>query len=187
MNSLKQKILIGRIRRGDSEAFKEIYQIFSDRIYRFIFFRLPSESDAKDLLQETFLNLWNYLTTKDKKIENLQAFIYKIAKNLIANYYRENKVKKGEIGLDDVDYKIGNEDEKMIKSVDIKIKIKKIREQLVNLGNDEYREIIELKYLDELSHKEIATILEKSEENVRVLLHRAMRKLKSRINDLNEK
>lgn len=183
MNSLKQKILIGRIRKGDNEAFKEIYSIFSDKIYRFIFFRLPSENDAKDLLQETFLNLWNYITTKDKKIENLQAFIYKIAKNLIAGYYRERANKKDEIGLDDVEHKLGSEDEKLVKGVDIKIRITKVREQLINLKNEEYREIIELKYLDELSHKEIATILDKTEESVRVSLHRAMKKLKGNIKE----
>lgn len=181
MNSLKQKILISRVRHGDQKAFKEIYQIFSDKIYRFIFFRLPDENDAKDLLQDTFLNLWNYLTTKkDKQIENLQAFIYKIAKNLIAGYYQQRKQK---IDLDKVAYKIGEEDESMIKEVDIEIRIKKVRQQLTILNNSQDREIIELKYLDELSHKEIAKILDKSEENVRVILHRAMKKLKENIKD----
>jgi len=108
MNSLKQKILINRVQHGDQKAFKEIYQIFSDKIYRFVFFRLPDENDAKDLLQDTFLNLWNYLITKkNKKIDNLQAFIYKIAKNLIAGYYQQRKQK---IDLDDVAYKTGEED-----------------------------------------------------------------------------
>ncbi len=181
MNSLKQKILINRVQHGDQKAFKEIYQIFSDKIYRFVFFRLPDENDAKDLLQDTFLNLWNYLITKkNKKIDNLQAFIYKIAKNLIAGYYQQRKQK---IDLDDVAYKTGEEDESMVKEVDIKIRIKKVRRQLTVLDNSQDREIIELKYLDELSHKEIAKILDKSEENVRVILHRAMKKLKENIRD----
>jgi len=74
-------------------------------------------------------------------------------------------------------------EKKMVKEVDIKIRIKKVRRQLTVLDNSQDREIIELKYLDELSHKEIAKILDKSEENVRVILHRAMKKLKENIRD----
>ena len=189
MNSLKQKILIDRVRRGDQKAFKEIYQVFSDRIYRFIFFRLPQEADAKDLLQETFLNLWNYLTDKDKqekKIKNLQAFIYRIAKNLIAGYYRQRDGKQSNIDIEEVKYKLSDEkQDNFKKEIDLEIRVERVKEQLSILKNETYREVIQLKYLDELNHKEIAEILDKSEQSVRVTLHRAIKKLKEDIK--NEK
>src|SRR4030043_2349259 len=89
MNIIKEKLLVSRVRKDDSEAFREIYRIFADRIYRFIFFRLPNESDCQDLMQEAFIRVWGYLKNKDKEIKSLQALIYKITKNLIADYYRD--------------------------------------------------------------------------------------------------
>ena len=185
MNNLKQKILITRIRKGDREAFKEIYKIYSDRIYRFIFFRLTSEEEAQDLLQETFLRLWNYLKNKENEIKSLNALTYKIARNLIAEFYRKRDSQISQtIDLEEIEFKL--EDQKNInaeKELDIKIDIKLIKSKLENLKNEEYREVIEMKFLDQLSHKEIAEVLEKTEQNVRVILHRAIRKIREEVNE----
>jgi len=186
MNKIKQKFLISRIRKGDSEAFREIYQIFSNRIYRFIFFRLPNESDAQDLLQETFLNLWDYLNNKEKEVKNLQALLYQIAKNLVANYYKNNDAKlSNEVSIEEIEYKVG-ESENLNQKIDIRISIKNIHQKLNKL-NPEHREIIKLRFLDDLSHKQIAQILNKTENNVRVLFHRALKELRIILKQEEEK
>ena len=182
MNKLKEKILASRIRKGDHKAFKEIYHILADRIYRFIFFRVPNEDQAQDLLQETFFRLWNYAANGENEIRSLQGLTYKIAKNLIADYYK-NEVP--EIDLEEVSYKIEDKSKDMARDVDIKINVKKINQKLNQLKKTEYKEIIELRYLDELSHKEIAQILDKTESAVRTMLHRALKSLKEIID--NEK
>jgi len=182
MNKLKEKILVVRVRNGDGEAFREVYKILSDRIYRFVFYRLPNADEAQDILQETFVRLWNYLINKNKDISSLQGLTYKIAKNLLADYYTKNKIE--EIDIKGVDYKIG-EDSDVSSKMDIRISIKNVREKINKLDRDEYREVIELKFLDELSHKEIAEILDKTEPAVRTLLYRALKKLKKVIS--NEK
>ena len=184
MNTLKQKIIIARIRKGDSAAFRELYDIFSDKIYRFVFFRLPNEQDAKDLLQEIFLSVWDYLNKDDVEVKNLQALIYKITKNSVSNYYVKNKLRLSEVGLDEVEYKIGESDETS-EVLDIRLEIEKVSQHLKNLKRPEYQEVIELKYISGLSHKEISKILDKTEQNVRTILHRAIKNLKQKIEESN--
>ena len=79
--------------------------------------------------------------------------------------------------IDEMSYKLG-EDVGMDKKIDIEIDIIKVTTQLNKLKVPEHREIIVLKYLDQLSHKEIAEIMDKSEQAVRALLHRALKALK---------
>lgn len=177
MNKIKQKFLVDRIRKGDSESFREIYQTFSDRIYRFIFFRIPNETDAQDLLQETFLKLWDYLNNKKNEVTSLQALLYKIAKNLVASYYVKNQARLKEISIEEIEYKVG-EDENLEQEIDIQINIKKVEQKLSQLKNPEHQEIVRLRFLDDLSHKQIAELLNKSEKNIGTTLHRAIKKLK---------
>ncbi len=176
-NKIKEQILIFRIRKGDEGAFREIYKIFYDRIYRFVFFRVPNTQIAEDILQESFLITWNdYLKNKEKKIISVQALIYKIARNLINAYYRKNS-KAYIVDIEEVEYKLNDQNISLDKEVDIKIDIKKLNQDLDKLS-DHYREIIELRYLDQLSLREIAKILNKTENNVGVLLSRALKKIK---------
>lgn len=177
-NKIKEQILIFRIRKGDQEAFREIYKIFYNKIYKFVFFRVPNKQIAEDILQESFLITWNdYLKNKEKKIVSIQALIYKIARNLVNTYYRKNS--KVYVDIEKIEYKLGDENIllDLDQEVDIKIDIKKLNKDLNKLS-DHYKEIIELRYFDQLSLREIAKILNKTENNVSALLHRALKKIK---------
>ena len=179
MNKIKEKILVIKARQGDAEAFRKIYQELVDRIYRFIFYRLPNKEDSQEILQETFLNLWKFITDPEKEITHLQALTYKIAKNLIANFYSR---RKETFNLEDVEYKLSGSGDLSVQ-IDLKIGIKQVLKKLEKLNNQDYKEVVEMKFLDDLSHKEIAKILDKSEENIRQLLSRAIKKIKSEINE----
>jgi len=175
LNILKERLLILKIRRGDKEAFRKIHQIFADKIYKFIYYRISNREVSLELVQEVFLALWKYLRDKEKEITNLRALTYKIARNLINNYYDANKVYQ--VDLEEVEYKLGAS-EHLDQDYDLKITIKELREKLNALGSDEDKQIIELRFFDGLSHNEIAEIIGKSAGNVRVILHRALKKLK---------
>lgn len=175
MNKIKEKFLINRTRKGDVEAFGEIYDEYIKKVYQFIFFRVPSKEIAQDLSHDVFVKLLDYIKNNDKEIHFLQALIYKIAKNSVADYYRH---RGDEVNIDEVIYKLG-EDIGLEQKIDIKIDVVKIGKQLNKLKNPEHREIIILKHLDELSHKEIAQVLDKSEKAVRAMLYRALKELKN--------
>lgn len=183
MTKKKEQKLIYKIRKNkDPEAFKIFYNIFQQKIYRKIACRVPTHEEAEDLKQEVFLKLWDYLIFNDKEIESISGLIYKIAKNSIAGYYiKQNLAKtiadKNKIEL--VEYKLENKNENNIEEkLDLKIEFQELKINLTKLEPEIYRQAIELRFFEELSHKEIAEILEKSVGNVKVILHRAIKKLK---------
>ena len=164
------------------KEFSKIYDNYIDRIYRFIFLKVSSEEIAQDLCSETFMKGWLAFQKNqgsEQEIQNIQAFLYKIARNLITDHYRE----KGRTEIVPVEATPivdpeGNLEEKAMMKSDID----NIRTALVNL-KEEYQNMIIWYYLDDLPISEIAKISEKSEGAVRVQLHRALEALRSAVKE----
>ncbi len=173
---LREQHLISKIKKGDKEAFSEIYDNYLDKIYRFVYFKVSSKETAEDISGETFLKTLDYIIS-DKEIENLQAFIYRIANNLIIDHYRQNKK---DVPLENVEHSLLDNKERHLLSDDLKT----VEKALYEL-KDDHREIIILCYLDQLSTKEAAQILEKPEGTIRVTLHRALKTLREKLEVIN--
>lgn len=159
------------------KAFSQIYDQCVDKIYRFIFLKVSSQEIAQDLCSETFLKGWQAFN-RNKEIDNPQAFLYQIARNLIIDHYRE-KGRVQTISADCVsitDPRVDLEEETKANS-----DLDTIKAVLANL-KDEYQEVVIWHYIDDLSIAEIAKMLNKSEGAVRVTLHRALKAVKKRIN-----
>ncbi|MFA6428743.1 MAG: RNA polymerase sigma factor [Candidatus Buchananbacteria bacterium] len=172
----KQKILLHQLKAKDKEAFAEFYDSYVSRIYRFIFFKVSAEQEAQDLTSEVFLKTWQYLN-EGGIINDLNAWIYRLARNAVIDWYR--KQNKEPLALDEQ-----AEDTVTTKSdeqVSIDWEVVKIKEDLFKL-KDEYREVLVMRFLDELEISEIAKALEKSKGAVRVLIHRALNALKEIVN-----
>lgn len=181
MLKIKEKILLLRIRKKDRQAFGEIYNEYADQIYRFLYLRVPP-ADCDDLLQEAFLNLWNYLSDGSKKeVGNLKAFLYKIAKNVIATYHENSQPEQLDLEIAVAEEKHGLMPEAAME-MDLRTDLKKIKNAMESLENELYREILEMRFLDQLSHQEIAEVIEKDVGTTRVLLHRAIKKVKEKMN-----
>jgi RNA polymerase sigma-70 factor (ECF subfamily) len=176
MNSSKiqEKLLLLRLKNKDPKAFAQIYDLYVTPIYRFIYFKVATKQDAEDLTSEVFLKIWQYLIQTEDIVENLKALIYKTARNSVIDFYRRSASRHFL-----PDYEILNdlEDQRqqnLLARIEKQVEIKNI-EIILRLLKDEYREVIILRYLEELSIKEIAAILDKSKGSVRVLLHRALK------------
>ncbi len=158
------------------KEFTKIYYQYIEKIYRFIFLKVNCEETAKDLTSETFLKTWEkFREKKGNPIKNIQAFLYKTAQNLVINYYRKkmNFVPIEELPLSDPKT---NLEEKANKDSDLE----RIKRALKNLSQ-EYQNVIVWYYLDGFSIKEISQMIGKSEGAVRVLIHRAIQKLKKEL------
>jgi len=161
---------------NNREIFAQIYDDYIDKIYRFIFFKVGSEEIAQDLCSETFLRGWQSFNKK-QKIDNPQAFLYQIARNLVIDHYRE----KGRTQIVSADYvSITDPGQDLEKQALINSDINEIRLALTDL-KDNYQEIVVWHYVDDLSIPEIAKMLKKSEPAVRVMLHRALKSLKNKV------
>jgi len=176
---LKEKFLLYRIKaKKDADAFGEIYDEYVKRIYRFIYFKVPSAEQAEDLTSEAFLKAWNYLLDK-REVPNLQALLYSIARSVVIDWYRaSSQERSGTVSLDEG---MGNSvpdpsSDRLLRDVEAKFDTTLVLERLRGL-KEEYREVVIMKFLDEMTTAEIATVLGKSSANVRVILHRATKAL----------
>ena len=162
------------------KIFSKIYDQYVEKIYRFIFLKVSSQEIAEDLCSETFLRGWETFREDQNKIENPQAFLYQIARNLVIDHYRE----KGRTQIVSADYvpiidpKADIEEKTFLNS-----DLARIKAVLANLKGD-YQEVIIWHYIDDVPIIEIAKILNKSEGTVRVLLHRALKALKKEIGEV---
>jgi len=155
--------------------FIKTYDQYSDKIFRHVYFRTGDREKAFDLMQETFTKTFLYIKG-GAKIENIQAFLYKVANNLMIDEAKKHQKYKL-VSLEQLEedgFMPGVDD-----SDDIKQKID-AETVLSKLGQipTQYQQVIVLRYVDELSPKEIARILGESENSVRVKIHRSLKQLR---------
>ncbi|TAL19765.1 RNA polymerase sigma factor [Patescibacteria group bacterium] len=176
VQSLREKLLLYRIRvKRDAGAFGRLYDAYVQRIYRFIFFKVPSAEEAQDLTSETFLKLWQHLE-QGKPVRNFNALTYGIARNLVADYYR-SQGKKPVAELDEETLSV-LPDVKALAKLEKTAELSQVLSAL-KLLKDEYREALIMRYLDGLTPTEIAPVLGKSSGAVRVILHRSLETLRA--------
>lgn len=156
------------------KEFSKIYDKCIEKIYRFIFLKVSSEEIAQDLCSETFLKGWESYKN-NPNIENPSAFLYRIARNLVTDYYRQ-KGRTQFVSAEFVSIIDPNPglEEKMALNSDLE----QVKLVLATLKED-YQNVIIWRYLDDLPISEIAKMLDKSEEATRVTLHRALKSLRN--------
>jgi RNA polymerase sigma-70 factor (ECF subfamily) len=163
------------------EKFRQLYDTHINKIYRFVFLKVNSRETAEDLTSETFLRIWMTLKA-EKKVKNLNAFLYRTAYNLVIDFYRKKEVV---VSIENCQEKEiidnrNNPEGKIFIEEDLNL----IKAALSGLKED-YQNVIIWHYLDDLLVQEIAEILNKNDGTVRVLLHRALKELKRGLSDMN--
>ncbi len=158
------------------EDLSKAYEAFSDAIFRHCFFRVYQREYALDLMQQVFMKTWEYMAS-GKSIENMRAFLYRTANNLIID---ETRKKKEQVSLEVL------EEQGVKPSIDTREEVEatidgaKIGTYLKQLPKED-REILVLRFVDDLSPKEIAEVLGETANVVSVRIHRAVKKLRELI------
>ncbi len=176
----QEKELLSGVKNRDKEAFIKAYDLYVDQIFRFVYFKVGNKEEADDLTSIVFLKTWNYI--QDSSVEDfktLKFLIYKIARTSIIDYYRKtsNLNKVAFVNKEGEPIDIKDEKQNIARQAEINSDFGIIEQKLKEL-KDEYREVIVLRFIDELNIKEIAVILDKPKNNVRVLVHRALKALR---------
>jgi len=180
MGKLSDKIIFFSLKRRDKEAFIRAYDLYVDKIYRFVYFKIGDEEEAKDLTSAIFLKTWDYINNHSLTNEKtLKSLIYKIAKNVVIDYYRDGRRDKlrNKESFDKSFVNTADEKSDLLSQTLVSSDWELVKDKMLEL-KDEYREILLLKYIEELSIGEIAKILDKSKGNVRVLTYRALKALR---------
>ena len=169
---LEKKLLYKVVVQKDPDAYAQLYDLYVEKIYRFVYYKVSSKTEAEDITSEVFLKAWNYLIDrKDDSVASFSGLIYKITRNCIIDLYRK-KARKVEAPLSEGEAITID----MAESVHIRYEADQVLALVGKLKSD-YQEVILLRYVDELEVKEIAEILGKSSTSVRVMIHRSLKKL----------
>jgi RNA polymerase sigma-70 factor (ECF subfamily) len=179
----KDKTLFQQLKKKDKEAFTQAYDLYLENIYRFIYFKVSNREEAEDLTSQTFLKTWDYIQNNNlDEYKNLKSLLYKVARNAVIDHYRKKSQQQNisyEDGFSQID--IIDERQDLNQQIELSADWSKLEKVMFEL-KDEYREIIILKYVNELSIPEISEILDKSRGNVRVMIFRALAALRDLIN-----
>lgn len=173
----REKDILKRIKKGDNEAFGELYDFYAPKIYRFIRLRVNSQETAQDLASEAFLKTWQYLQEQRKIRERFQALLYKIVRNLIIDFYRAKSVREILIEDNFEEFSDIEDGETSDKIVILKDEIEEVKRAMLQII-PAYQDIVIWYYIDELSISEISEILDKNEGTIRVLIHRATKAIR---------
>ncbi len=156
-----------------SDLITEAYDLYADAIFRHCYLRLMNRERGKDIMHDTFIKAFEY-AKKGKEIENIRALLYKIANNLIIDYVRKAK----EMSLDQLQESgfdpSNNDGTEFGKTMDERVVI----EKLSCLDKDD-RELIVLRFVDNMKPQEIAAIMDLEPNTVSVRIHRALKQLKT--------
>lgn len=154
--------------------FIRAYDEYADAIYRFCLLKVRSKEVALDTTQETFLKAWEYMTA-GKEVGHVRGFLYQIARNLIIDHYRKKKSESLD-ALSEMGFDPPTEEHEEKDYFQIEHALKQ-----VDALEEKYREVITLRYAQDMSIKEIANLLGEQENTVSVRIHRALEKLKANI------
>jgi RNA polymerase sigma-70 factor, ECF subfamily len=156
--------------------FTKLFNQYSDPIYRFAYWKTGNEDTAKDVVSMVFAKAWEKHETFDGK--HAQAWLYTIARNIIIDGYR----RKEAVSINDIA-------EPTIEDGTAEIIDRAYEKQKLGLALDtlkeEHRLVVHLRFIERCSVHDVAEVTGLSEENVRVIQFRALKKLKQWYN--NEK
>ncbi len=168
--------LVTSAREGNSEAFGQLYDLLAPKIYKFISFKVQQREQAEDILQDTFIKAWRGLATLRLEQLNFSAWLYRIARNTVNDRYRKLYRSPRAVELDQaMEVATG---ESPLAAAMTQSELEQVERASVRLPAH-YRQVLELRFVQELSVTETAEVLGKSAMAVRLIQHRALKQLRN--------
>jgi RNA polymerase sigma-70 factor, ECF subfamily len=166
----------------DISVQKEVYHEFYKLVYPAIMFMVRDHGTAEDIIQDTFLKAIKDIPEVES-FTQLRGWIKVVVRNTTYNYLRKNKRKRNDLDFVSVFNDKGLDLVTNAESIESEVELKAVSESIVNYMLDlkpEYRSLIEMRWKQDKSYKEIATDLGLKEETVKSKLHRAREAIKKR-------
>jgi len=172
-------LFVSKCKAGDTEAFGVLYDRYIGKIYRFVFYKTFVKEVAEDITSDVFHKALQKINLYDEDKGVFSAWIYRIARNNVIDYYRSQK---GDVSLDDV-FDVGF-DERTPESLDAIAALDKVQDYLQTLSSKQ-REIVTLRVWEDLSYREIAEIVGGTEDGVKMSFSRSIRELREKYGPLS--
>ena len=156
--------------KRDPEAFGELYERYVDKIYSYIYYRTGNHHDAEDLTARTFYRALQHLHRYQDRGLPFSAWLYRIAHNLVANWHRDRS-RRQVIALDEISLVSPRPDpESRLESEDDQ----RLLLRLIRHESADRQQLLILKFVEQMSNREIAQIMGRSEGAIKSLYHRTL-------------
>ena len=173
-----ENLIIDRAKKGDKTASGELYSIYFDQIYRYLFLKLNDRQEAEDLTQNVFISaLKNIQSYKERDGASFSSWIYRIAHNKYIDALRkQNKAYHTPI---DEAYDLSSDEPSAQENMERKEQMAQILKTVKSL-TDAQQEVVALRFGRELSIAQTAQIMGKSEGAIKALQHAAVKSLQKK-------
>jgi RNA polymerase sigma-70 factor (ECF subfamily) len=179
-SSKTEKILLAHLGNLDENALAEVYDTFHPRLYRYAYRLVGHTETAEDIVAETFQRLLLALYENRGPRRHLQAWLYRVAHNLVMDHYRKQP-RNPPLPLEEAlpSHAEGPDD-----LLQLRLTQERIRWALRQLTPDQ-RQVIVLKFLEEMSNREVARVVGKTVGAVKSLQHRGLASLRRILDSLS--
>ena len=163
------------------KEFELHYSKYYSQVYGYIFKKICSQQTAEDLTMDVFYSAWNKFDQFDESKATFQTWLYVIVNNKLKNYYRDRKEM---VELDESLAGTDNPVDDILEAVQLQY----LRDHLytaLNELNEVQRKVVIYKYFNDMNASEIAFRIGLSPGNVRILLKRALDKIREYFNKNN--
>jgi RNA polymerase sigma-70 factor (ECF subfamily) len=169
-------LLVERARLRDPEAFAELYDRHVARVYRHVYYLVGNLGEAEDLTAQAFLQAWEAIDRYQIRGVPFVSWLLRIGHNLGVSHLRSrrDKAQLPEGLVDDGPRR--NPEEVAQQHADEE----QVREAILQL-KDEQRQVIILRFVEDLDYREVSQIVGKSVAAVRVIQHRALKNLRKKM------
>ncbi len=161
--------LVKRAQKGDKSAVAQLYKTYSQRIYRYIAYRVSSTTDAEDLTAEVFVKMVEGLRTYRWTGAPFESWLYSIASARVIDF-RRRVARRPQSELDE---SLDDDDLLPEEQLQESQEIEALRHALQKLS-DEQQSVLVLRFIERKSHQEVADIIGKSVSAVKSMQHRAL-------------
>ena len=181
-NACRVSELVSQAKDGNRKAFNQLIDEFHQDIFRMVFYRIRSRSDAEDITQDVFLKAFKNIAQL-KTIAHFKAWLYRIAINRVRDFYRKKRI-RSLVGLFSENETMGADDFSETEKYNSDPLHETMRKEfwhqfeiaMHRLSKME-KEVFTLRFLDQLGIKDISETLSRSESTVKTHLYRALAKL----------
>jgi len=166
-------LLIDGAINGDADDFGRLYDLHVERIYRHVYYRVGNTGDAEDLTQQVFLRAWKAIGRYKKTATPFLAWLMRISHNLVIDFYRSKK----DTAFLDNELVLEDRTPGPEQLVEEHFNQQRIRKVILQLS-EEQQQVVLMSFIEGFSYSEIAATLGKKEGNIRVIVHRALKKMR---------
>ena len=168
--------------QGDSSAFGVLYDQYQPMIYRFVVVKVGRREEAEDITHQVFMSAWQNIKRYQHRGHPFSSWLYQIARNQVIDHYR---AKRNETSIDAVDPEYFVATAAAEFALPLKLEMETVRRAMEQLKPD-HQDVIIMRFIEDVSLKETANILKKTEGAVKLMQHRAIKELKKLLKDNEE-